>query len=157
MLALNVTFKIPSNISNSDHFCRFAAVQIMCNIFFSLRQNNSSNNTASTSLNTMSSIWRDFFRKNRFFFPPSLGNLNFLPALIYSFVNFFYLFQNHKSMWATYQVITRMIRRYTGDYKNETSSVSPLILLLSYKDLKSIFYIINLSKFSNHCKFPGKF
>lgn len=36
---------------------------------FSLRQNNSSNNTASTSLNTMSSIWRDFFRKNRFFFP----------------------------------------------------------------------------------------
>lgn len=69
VLALNVTFKIPSNISNSDHFCRFAAVQIMCNIFFSLRQNNSSNNTASTSLNTMSSIWRDFFRKNRFFFP----------------------------------------------------------------------------------------
>lgn len=34
VLALNVTFKIPSNISNSDHFCRFAAVQIMCNIFF---------------------------------------------------------------------------------------------------------------------------
>lgn len=125
MLALNVTFKIPSNISNSDHFCRFAAVQIMCNIFFSLRQNNSSNNTASTSLNTMSSIWRDFFRKNRFF-PPSLGNLNFLPALIYSFVNFFffYLFQNHKSMWATYHIIPRMIRHSTGDYKNETSSAS---------------------------------
>lgn len=94
----------------------------------------------------MSSIWREFFRKNRFFFPPSLSILSFLLALIFFFLSF-HLFQNHKLMWATYHLITRMIKDSTDDYKNETNSASHWLYFLIQRSQK-YFYIINLSKFS---------
>lgn len=67
LLALNITFKILSHTSHSHGFCCHSTNHVQP--LLSLRQNNSSNNTASVSLNTMSYIWRYLFRKNRFFSP----------------------------------------------------------------------------------------
>ena len=68
VLGLNVSFKILSHTTCSDRFCCCSTNH--ARHLLSPRQNNSWNNTASISLNTMSCIWRDFFRQNRFFFLP---------------------------------------------------------------------------------------
>lgn len=59
----------------------------------------------------------------------------------------FNLFQNHKLMWATCHLITRMIKDSTDDYKNETNSASHWLYVLTQRSQKYL-YIINLSKFS---------
>lgn len=92
----------------------------------------------------MSSIWREFFRKNRFFSP--IFQYFQIPACSCIILNF-HLFQNHKLMWATYYLITRMIKDSTDDYKNETNSATHWLYFLIQRSQK-YFYIINLSKFS---------
>lgn len=57
------------------------------------------------------------------------------------------MFQNHKLLWATYHLITRMFKDSTDDYKNEINSASHWLYFLIQRSQK-YFYIINLSKFS---------
>lgn len=121
---------------------------------FLQHKNNSSNNTASTSLNTMSSIWREFFRKNRFY-PPSLGNLICLPALI-SYCFIFYNFIPKSQIDVSWSSHNNQNNPTLHWWLHKWNQRCPLILL-PYKDLKSIFKIETPSKANHFGNFPVSF